>query len=132
MQVMSVQTIKYVTIASKEAKALKNTIENAEKLLLKTRFKLGKGYCEDNQLENSIITAISKLNNCSLTTYFDCILTNGVDNEFSSNIVNYEEIVLSKESLYDLWKGRGNKGTPQEFLTNILTDEKANWEDIKW
>jgi len=77
---MSVQSIINNSIKNLTEKALENTINNANKFILKKRFKLGNNYCEKDQFHNSIINEISKLNNCNLINHINDIIENGIEN----------------------------------------------------
>lgn len=74
---MSVQTIKDISIESLCNQALKNTIDNANKLVLQERFKLGKGYSEKDEFHNSMIREMVKLNNRDLVCHIKDIIENG-------------------------------------------------------
>ena len=74
---MSVQTIIHKSVGNLSEKALKGTIDNANKFLLKKRFKLGKGYCEKNQFHNSMINEIMQINVCELVNHVNDVIENG-------------------------------------------------------
>lgn len=77
---MSVQTIIHNSRKNITDSAIKDTISNANKFLLKKNFKLGKGYCEKNQFHNSIINEIMKINTCGLVNHINDTIENGPSN----------------------------------------------------
>ena len=79
---MSVQTIIHTSLFTLAEDAKKSTIDNANKMLLKKRFELGEGYCEDKQFDNSMICEIINTSNCSLTNYINEIIECGPDEDF--------------------------------------------------
>ena len=74
---MSVQTIIHNSRENIIDSALRNTIDNANKFLLKKKFKLGDGYCEKNQFHNSIINDIMQVNTCELVNHICDVIENG-------------------------------------------------------
>ena len=73
---MSVQTILQNSIERLCEKALKGTIENANKLVLQERFKLGEGYCEKDQFHNSLIKEMTEINSNELICHINDIIEN--------------------------------------------------------
>lgn len=88
---MSVQTIIHKSIPSLVDEAIKNTIKNLNKFWLKKRFKLGKGYCENEQFHNSMIIETDKLNSCPLIQYVNGIIENGPDDCFKADLSEDKE-----------------------------------------
>ena len=76
---MSVQTILHISINTLAEEALKGTIANANKFLLHKRFKLGEGYCEEEEFRNSMINEMMQINNCDLISHINNIIENGVE-----------------------------------------------------
>lgn len=74
---MSVQTILHNSLERLCEDATKGTIENANKLILQERFKLGDGYCEKNQFHNSIIREMAKVDNNGLICHINDVIENG-------------------------------------------------------
>lgn len=85
---MSVQTIIPNSIERLCEEALKSTINNANKLVLQERFKLGKGYCEKEEFHNSMIRDIASSSNSELVCHVRNIIENGPE-ECENKNYNY-------------------------------------------
>lgn len=99
---MSVQSILNITTDSLKENALKETLSNANKLVLQERFKLGQGYCEEEQFKNSLLTEIFQVNNCELISFIERVLQYGTEECPEQEICceNKEESKEQKENSF--------------------------------
>jgi len=74
---MSTQSIRENSISRLLKEAIDSIKDNSKKMLLKDRFRLGKGMCETQQQHFLKICNIIQKNNCELNSYLIEILEQG-------------------------------------------------------
>lgn len=138
------QTINHISVASMTKEALTNLTKNADKFLLKKRFKLGEGECPFNQKDSSLLYDIIETNRCEIFDDINKVIREGASciYQVELDIPNEDSVLTSlrkanngstsKDTLYSLWLSRGNSGTMDSFLDLLLEDEKVEWAEINW
>ena len=127
------QTINHISIASMTKDALNNLTNNADKFLLKKRFKLGEGECSFNQKDNSLLYDIIETNRCDIFDDINKTIKEGASCTHEVCLGdNKAPYVPSTDTLYQLWLSRGNSGSMSDFLDILLEDEKVEWAEINW
>lgn len=89
---MAIQTIREITLESLSNDARRRIDINANNLILQERFRLGNGYCEEEQFDNDMIMEINNFKNCELINYVHGIIEEGPDEEFEIDLPEIEEI----------------------------------------
>ena len=132
---MSAQSIIVKSIKSIKEEAEKNILKNAKKYLLKEDYLLGKGHCSFSTMDSFKTLNIIDKNNCNLNNSIEAVLENFQGEEYNKEeiLTNNPSINNKKESsLYELWKAKGNSGSKDDFLNQITSDTKADWDEIDW
>lgn len=131
---MSSQSIIIKSIKSIESDAEKSILDNAKKYLLKEDYSLGKGNCSFETMDSLKTIDIINKNNCYLNNIVEETLQN-----FKGQDCNEEDELLGtinygnnkRNSLYDLWKSKGNSGNKNDFLEAILNNSNDSSNSLE-